>query len=165
MVEPVRPASHYNPHPVARRADISVNGGDLQKVLFPQSYNANQFRDLTVPVQLKAGKNTISFASKEAPDFNGTTFISQRFPTLGLRSQWAPNIAKLTFTAMKPATAPAVKVEATASTRKIGGIAYVVVSAVNRSQVPVQIEIDTAYGRKTFATVQPSKSVSAAVTS
>ncbi len=32
----------------------------------------------------------MSFASKEAPDFNGTTFISERFPTLGLRSQWAP---------------------------------------------------------------------------
>ncbi|KTR90783.1 hypothetical protein NS220_15000 [Microbacterium testaceum] len=159
------PASHYNPDPVARRADISVNGGDVQKVLFPQSYNANQFWELTVPVQLKAGENTVSFASKEAPDFNGTTFISERFPTLGLRSQWAPNIDKLTFTAMKPAASSPVKVDATASTRKIGGVAYVVVTATNRSQVPVQIEVVTAYGKKTFTTVQPGKTVTAALAS
>ncbi|WP_314452161.1 LamG-like jellyroll fold domain-containing protein [uncultured Microbacterium sp.] len=158
------PASHYNPDPVARRADVSVNGGAVQQVLFPQSYSANQFWELTVPVQLKAGENTVSFASKEAPDFNGTTFISERFPTLGLRSQWAPNMDKLTFTAMKPAAAvPAVKMDATASTRKIGGKAYVTVTAVNRSAVPVQVDIVTAYGKKSFASVQPGQTVSAAI--
>ncbi|WP_197978734.1 MULTISPECIES: LamG-like jellyroll fold domain-containing protein [unclassified Microbacterium] len=160
------PSSHYNPDPVARRADISVNGGPVQQVLFPQSYNANQFWDLTVPVQLKAGENTVSFASKEAPDFNGTTFISERFPTLGLRSQWAPNLDKLTFTAMKPAApAPALKVDATASTRKIGGKAYVTVEAVNRSEVPVRIDVVTAYGKKTFTAVQPGKKVSVSINS
>lgn len=158
------PASHYNPDPVARRADVSVNGGAVQQVLFPQSYNANQFWELTVPVQLKAGENTVSFASKEAPDFNGTTFISERFPTLGLRSQWAPNMDKLTFTAMKPAAAAsALKVDATASTRKIAGKAYVAVTAVNRSAVPVQIDVVTDYGKKTFGTVQPGQTVSAAI--
>lgn len=160
------PASHYNPDPVARRADVSVNGGPVQQVLFPQSYNANQFWDLTIPVELKAGENTVSFASKEAPDFNGTTFISERFPTLGLRTQLAPNMDKLTFTAMKPAAAAAaLKVEATASTRKIGGKAYVTVDAVNASSVPVQIEVVTAYGKKTFTTVQPGKKVSVSINS
>ncbi|MDQ1082068.1 MULTISPECIES: LamG-like jellyroll fold domain-containing protein [Microbacterium] len=160
------PASHYNPDPVARRADITVNGGPVQQVLFPQSYNANQFWDLTVPVQLKAGENTVTFASKEAPDFNGRTFISERYPTLGLRSQWAPNLDKLTFTALKPAAATAaLKVDATASTRKIGGKAYVTVTAVNRSSVPVQIEVVTAYGKKTFAEVKPNQTVSAAINS
>ncbi|MEV7827159.1 LamG-like jellyroll fold domain-containing protein [Microbacterium enclense] len=160
------PASHYNPDPVARRADVSVNGGPVQQVLFPQSYNANQFWDLTVPVQLKAGANTVTFASKEAPDFNGTTFISQRFPALGLRSQWAPNLDKLTFTAMKPAApAPALKVDATASTRKIAGKAYVAVTAVNRSAVPVRIDVVTAYGKKAFAEVRPGQTVSAIVNS
>lgn len=158
------PASHYNPDPVARRADVSVNGGPVQQVLFPQSYNANQFWELTVPVQLKAGENTVSFASKEAPDFNGTTFISERFPTLGLRSQWAPNMDKLTFTAMKPGpAAPALKVDATASTRKIAGKAYVTVTAVNRSAVPVLMDVVTAYGKKSSATVQPGQTVSAAI--
>lgn len=101
------PASHYNPDPVARRADISVNGGPVQKVLFPQSYNANQFWDLTVEVQLKAGENTVRFSSEEQPDFNGTSYISERYPTLGLRSQWAPNLDRLTFTALQPSATDA----------------------------------------------------------
>jgi len=95
------PASHYNPDPVARRADISVNGGAVQKVLFPQSYNANQFWELTVPVELSAGENTIRFSSEEQTDFNADTYISERYPALGLRSQWAPNLDRLTFTALK----------------------------------------------------------------
>ena len=101
------PSSHYNPDPVARRADISVNGGPVQKVLFPQSYNANQFWELTVEVQLQAGENSIRFASEEQPDFNGVTYISERYPTLGLRSQWAPNLDRMTFTALRPAATPA----------------------------------------------------------
>jgi hypothetical protein len=100
------PASHYNPDPVARRADISVNGGPAQKVLFPQSYHVNQFWELTVEVELEAGENTIRFASEEQPDFNADTYISERFPTLGLRSQWAPNLDRLTFTPLKPAGTP-----------------------------------------------------------
>lgn len=100
------PASHYNPDPVARRADVSVNGGAVQKVLFPQSYNANQFWELTVEVELHAGENTIRFASEEQTDFEADTYISQRFPTLGLRSQWAPNLDRLTFTALHPGEAP-----------------------------------------------------------
>jgi hypothetical protein len=100
------PASHYNPDPVARRADITVNGGPVQKVLFPQSYNANQFWELTVEVELKAGANTIRFASEEQSDFHAETYISQRYPTLGLRSQRAPNLDRLTFTALHPAEAP-----------------------------------------------------------
>ena len=100
------PASHYNPDPVARRADISVNGGPVQKVLFPQSYNANQFWELTVEVELKAGANTVRFASEEQTDFRADTYISQRYPTLGLRSQWAPNLDRLTFTALHPAAVP-----------------------------------------------------------
>ncbi len=61
------PASHYNPDPVARRADVSVNGGAVQKVLFPQSYNANQFWELTVEVELQAGENTIRSLPRSRP--------------------------------------------------------------------------------------------------
>lgn len=113
------PASHYNPDPVARRADITVNGGPVQKVLFPQSYNANQFWDLTVEVQLKAGENTIRFASEEQTDFHAATYISQRFPTLGLRSQWAPNLDRLTFTALRPAETPVPDATITTTTRSV----------------------------------------------
>jgi hypothetical protein len=114
------PASHYNPDPVARRADITVNGGPVQKVLFPQSYNANQFWDLTVEVQLNAGENTIRFASEEQTDFRADTYISQRYPSLGLRSRWAPNLDRLTFTALHPAEAP---VETAAITTSAASVA------------------------------------------
>ncbi|WP_205858644.1 CBM35 domain-containing protein [Plantibacter sp. M259] len=96
------PASHYNPDPVARRADISVNGGALQKVLFPQSFHQNQFWDLTMQVELQAGENTVTFASEEQPDFNGTSYISERYPELGLRSVFAPNLDRFTFTSLFP---------------------------------------------------------------
>lgn len=84
-------------------------------MLFPQSYNANQFWDLTVEVQLQAGENSIRFASEEQPDFNGVTYISERYPTLGLRSQWAPNLDRMTFTALHPDTSSAPTLSAGAS--------------------------------------------------
>ncbi|MFC7926545.1 LamG-like jellyroll fold domain-containing protein [Microbacterium laevaniformans] len=115
------PASHYNPDPVARRADISVNGAPPQKVLFPQSYNANQFWDLTVEVELKAGENTVRFSSEEQPDFNADTYISERYPTLGLRSQWAPNLDRLTFTALRPHAAAAATLKADVGSVVQGG--------------------------------------------
>jgi len=62
-------------------------------------------------------------------------------------------------------TASPVKVEATASTQKLGGKVYVVVAATNRSAVPVQIDVVTAYGKKTFTGVQPGKKVSVSVNS
>lgn len=67
---------------------------------------------------------------------------------------------------MKPAApAPALKVDATASTRKIAGKAYVAVTAVNRLAVPVRIDVVTAYGKKAFAEVRPGQTVSAIVNS
>ncbi len=67
------------------------------------------------------------------------------------------------FTVQTPAST--VKVDATASTRKIGGKAYVTVTAVNRSAMPAQIDIVTAYGKKTFTDVRPNQTVSAAINS
>lgn len=61
--------------------------------------------------------------------------------------------------------APPLKVDAVASTRKIAGKAYVAVEVVNRSAVPVDIEVSTVYGKKSFAAVQPGKRVSAVINS
>ncbi|MFI6495581.1 hypothetical protein [Streptomyces sp. NPDC050564] len=49
------PATHYNPDPVCRHADISVNGEQARRVLFPTTFHFNDFRDLTVPVTLNEG--------------------------------------------------------------------------------------------------------------
>ncbi|MEU6228245.1 LamG-like jellyroll fold domain-containing protein [Streptomyces sp. NPDC047042] len=89
-------ATHYNPDPLARHADISVNGGETRRVSFPHSFHQNNFWELTVPVQLKKGQNTITFRSEELPNFDGTTYASDTFPGVPLRSRYAPLIDRIT---------------------------------------------------------------------
>ena len=84
-------ATHYNPDPLARHADISVNGGAAQRVLFPHSFHDDNFWELTVVVQLNRGTNTVRFSSEELPNFDGT-YASQLHPDILLRSKWAPVI-------------------------------------------------------------------------
>ncbi len=93
------PASHYNPDPLARHADVRINGGPPQRVLFPNTFHANNFWTLTVPVRLRAGHNVLRFSSAELPDANGHSYISDRYPGLSLRSRYAPIIDKLAITA------------------------------------------------------------------
>ncbi|MFJ4081523.1 LamG-like jellyroll fold domain-containing protein [Streptomyces iakyrus] len=88
-------ATHYNPDPLARHADISVNGGAARRVGFPHSFHQNNFWELTVPVQLKKGTNTIGFRSEELPNFDGTTYASDTFPGVLLRSRYAPLIDRI----------------------------------------------------------------------
>ncbi len=89
-------ATHYNPDPVARHTDITVNGGDMRRVGFPHSFHANNFWELTVPVRLQKGQNTITFRSEELPNFDGTTYASDTFPGVLLRSRYAPLIDRIT---------------------------------------------------------------------
>ncbi|TPQ17092.1 cellulosome enzyme [Streptomyces sporangiiformans] len=88
-------ATHYNPDPLARHADISVNG-KVRRVSFPHSFHQNNFWELTVPVHLKKGENTIAFRSEELPNFDGTTYASDTFPGVLLRSRHAPLIDRIT---------------------------------------------------------------------
>lgn len=89
-------ATHYNPDPLARHADIGVNGGETRRVGFPHSFHQNNFWELTVPVQLRKGQNTITFRSEELPNFDGTTYASDTFPGVPLRSRNAPLIDRIT---------------------------------------------------------------------
>jgi hypothetical protein len=91
------PATHYNPDPLARHADITVNGGEAQRVSFPHTFHENNFWELTVPVRLKKGTNTIAFASEELPNFDGDSYASDTWPGILLRSQYAPVIDKITI--------------------------------------------------------------------
>ena len=88
-------ATHYNPDPLARHADISVNGGETQRVGFPHSFHQDNFWELTVPVRLRKGQNTITFRSEELPNFDGTTYASDTFPGVLLRSRYAPLIDRI----------------------------------------------------------------------
>jgi hypothetical protein len=91
------PASHYNPDPLARRADIAVNGGAERRALFPHSFHQNNFWELTVRVPLKRGRNTIRFSSEEQPNFDGKTYASDTWTEFPLRSKYAPLIDKITI--------------------------------------------------------------------
>ncbi|RSM85823.1 cellulosome protein [Kibdelosporangium aridum] len=88
--------THYNPDPVTRHADISINGGTPQRVQFPNTFHFNQFRDLTVPVWLNPGTNTVKFTSQELPDWDGKTYNQY-----GQRSKYAPNIDYITVAPLR----------------------------------------------------------------
>ncbi|MEV0172244.1 LamG-like jellyroll fold domain-containing protein [Streptomyces sp. NPDC050803] len=88
-------ATHYNPDPLVRHADITVGGGETRRVSFPHSFHQNNFWELTVPVHLKKGQNTITFRSEELPNFDGTTYASDTFPGVLLRSRQAPLIDRI----------------------------------------------------------------------
>ncbi|MET7702770.1 cellulosome protein [Streptomyces sp. NPDC005485] len=87
------PATHYNPDPVCRHVDLSVDGAAAQRVLFPTTFHFNNFWDLTVPVTLRKGPNTLTFTADELPDFDGDT--SNAFQQ---RSAYAPVIDQVTVT-------------------------------------------------------------------
>jgi len=89
-------ATHYNPDPLARHADISVNGGAAQRVSFPHSFHQNNFWELTIHVRLNRGDNTISFRSEELPNFDGVTYASDVWPGVLLRADEAPVIDRIT---------------------------------------------------------------------
>ncbi len=93
-------ATHYNPDPLARIARISVNGGKPMLVSAPHSFNANNWWEMSVPVALKAGANTIRIAGEEQPNWDGRTYASQRWPGVQLRSAYAPNIDRIAITPM-----------------------------------------------------------------
>ncbi|MFJ3309871.1 cellulosome protein [Streptomyces sp. NPDC086549] len=87
------PATHYNPDPVCRHADLCVNGAAPHRVLFPTTFHFNDFRTLAVPVTLRQGANTLTFTADELPDFDGTG----RNPG-ARRSAYAPVIDRVTVT-------------------------------------------------------------------
>ncbi|CAM5632426.1 CBM6 domain-containing protein OS=Streptomyces aurantiogriseus OX=66870 GN=GCM10010251_91830 PE=4 SV=1 [Streptomyces aurantiogriseus] len=86
-------ATHYNPDPVCRHADLHVNGAAPQRLLFPTTFHFNNFADLSVPVTLRRGTNTLTFTADEPLDFDGVT----RNP-LGQRSPYAPVLDRVTVT-------------------------------------------------------------------
>ncbi|MGW2378583.1 cellulosome protein [Streptomyces sp. NPDC001658] len=87
------PATHYNPDPVCRHADIRVNDAAPHRVLFPTTFHFNNFWTLSVPVTLDRGANTVTFTADELPDFDGR-FRNRH----GQRSAHAPVIDRVTVT-------------------------------------------------------------------
>jgi hypothetical protein len=94
-------ATHYNPDPLARIARISVNGAKPVPATFPNTFHQNNWWEMTVPVQLRAGTNSVRIAGEEQPDWDGKRYASQVWPDVLLRSRYAPNIDRITVTPMR----------------------------------------------------------------
>ncbi len=93
-------ANHYNPDLMTAPADISVNGGPTFHVNFANTFDWNQFWNLTVPVRLHAGTNTIKFIANPQYNWDSTTIgyiYSGSDVGDPLRSQTAPNIDQVTL--------------------------------------------------------------------
>lgn len=99
-------ATHYNPDIVARHADISINGAAPVRVTFPHSFHKNNFWELTVPVELTAGENTIELRSEELTNVDGVTYASDLYPDVTLRSRYAPNVDAIAITPFLADTTP-----------------------------------------------------------
>ena len=102
-------ATHYNPDPLARVARISVNEAAPVLATFPNSFHRNNWWEMTVPVTLHAGTNTIRFSGAEQPDWGGRTYASNVWPDVLLRSKFAPNIDRITITLLTGTASPAVQ--------------------------------------------------------
>ncbi|MEY9964791.1 hypothetical protein ABIA33_002833 [Streptacidiphilus sp. MAP12-16] len=57
---------NYNTNVVSRAAQISLNGGTGQTVMFRNTYSWSDYWGLPVPVTLNAGANTVGFANSSA---------------------------------------------------------------------------------------------------
>lgn len=86
----------HNPDPLARHPDITVGGVETRRVSLPDTIHQDDFCELTVPVHLGKGQNPITFRSGELPNFGGTTYASDTFPGVLLRSRCAPLIDRIT---------------------------------------------------------------------
>ncbi|WP_156760656.1 LamG-like jellyroll fold domain-containing protein [Microbacterium karelineae] len=153
------PASHYNPDPIARRADVSVNGGTAQPVLFPHSFHQNSFWEKTIALDLDAGENTITLTSEEAPNFDGETYASDVWTEFPLRSKWAPIVDRIAVSPLSAAVA-ADPTAVSAETRCVGGRAFVAVRAENVSDEPLRMHVATEYGEKSMGELEPGDSAS-----
>jgi hypothetical protein len=92
-------ANHYNPDLMTAPADISVNGAPTFHVNFANTFDWNQFWNLTIPVTLRAGTNTIKFIANPQYNWDSTTIgviYSGQGIGQDLRSDTAPNIDQIT---------------------------------------------------------------------
>ena len=103
-------ANHYNPDLMTAPADISINGGPSFHVNFASTFSWNQFWNLTIPVRLRPGANTIRFIANPQYNYDGKTIgVIYSGSGIGqpLRSDTAPNIDQITLAPFQlPGTRP-----------------------------------------------------------
>ncbi|ROP26553.1 LamG-like jellyroll fold domain-containing protein [Pseudokineococcus lusitanus] len=160
------PATHYNPDPVARYAYISVNGGEAQRVPFPHSFHQNNFWELTVPVELTEGTNTVRISSEEKPNFDGVTYASDTWPGILLRSEWAPNLDTLRVTPLVASDAepePQLDVAVAVESRCVGRNTFLQVTMTNDEDARVAFTATSPHGQVTVPQLAPDRTTGRAI--
>lgn len=111
-----------------------------------------------------AGASNNMFATYEKP-FSVELTDAPRY--VHVRSQDAAGNEESTRTITLPSrtAAPALEMEASATTRLIAGKAHVIATVKNTADVAVDVVVTTPYGSKTVTGVQPGKSVSVSINS
>ncbi len=153
--------THYNPNPVARHADISVNGGEAERWMFVPTFHRNNFWERTVVLDLEAGENTISLRSEEATNWDGETYASETWPAdYNLRADEAPIVDRITVSPLSAvrAEAPASPVSVTATTECRGRQAFVVVEVTNTSDAATDVTVTAGGESRERDTLKPGKS-------
>ncbi|MCK0117785.1 Ig-like domain-containing protein [Isoptericola sp. S6320L] len=153
--------THYNPNPVARYADISVNDGEARRVAFVPTFHENNFWERTVVLDLAEGENTISLRAEEMPNWDGETYASETWPAdYLLRSQWAPIVDRITVSplARSQAAAPASPVAVDVATECRGRKPFVVVTATNTSDARTDVTVTVGGDVRTRDVLKPGKS-------
>jgi hypothetical protein len=91
--------THYNPDLMTAPADISVNGGPTAHFNFANTFSWNQFWDVTIPVVLERGTNTIRFIANQQYSYDGHTvgviYSGSNGVGAALRASTAPNIDQI----------------------------------------------------------------------
>jgi hypothetical protein len=154
------PATHYNPNPMARHADLSVNGGDVQRVLFAPTFHRNNFWERTIVLDLEAGENTIAFSAEEQPNFDGVTYAAENWPGIPLRAKEAPIIDRITVSPFSAAPEPTLDIHVEVGTKCLGNKVRVVASASNGEDVAVDLAFTTEFGTRSASDVAPGKTKS-----
>ena len=88
-----------NPDLMTAPADISVNGGPTVHFNFANTFSWNQFWDVTIPVVLERGTNTIRFIANQQYNYDGHTvgviYSGGNGVGAALRASTAPNIDQI----------------------------------------------------------------------
>lgn len=152
--------THYNPNPVARHADLIVNGGDPQREMFVPTFHANNFWERTVVLELAEGENTVTWRSEEATNWDGETYASETWPAdYNLEADEAPIVDRITVSplsaALSSATSP-VSVEVEARCR--GAKPFVEVTVANESDERTGVTVAALGAERTRDGLRPGKS-------
>ncbi|KQZ10723.1 hypothetical protein ASD23_00705 [Agromyces sp. Root1464] len=125
---------------IPQHAEVIAEFGDgSSQVLWSRDSAQGTVFEINQPVSLSA----------TAPATASKVRIGWRLSNAGNSGYWAVDAPQIS------AETPEVAVDAVAETRCIGSKVYVSVKATNHESTPAAIEISTAFGDKSFATVAP----------